>query len=119
MRYANVVSLIRLYNDLRLVIPAKAGIQDFRYLNEIKNWISAFAGMTGQKALARGSQENLSRIWKLFSESLFVHALDVVLTGPASPGTRDEVPRFPAQTRAFHFLVELVNLQYLFLRAFD
>jgi hypothetical protein len=27
-------------------MPAKAGIQDFKYLNKIKNWIPAFAGMT-------------------------------------------------------------------------
>jgi hypothetical protein len=27
-------------------MPAKAGIQDFKILNKIKNWIPAFAGMT-------------------------------------------------------------------------
>jgi hypothetical protein len=27
-------------------MPAKAGIQDFKYLNKIKNWIPAFVGMT-------------------------------------------------------------------------
>jgi hypothetical protein len=27
-------------------MPAKAGIQDFKELNKIKNWIPSFAGMT-------------------------------------------------------------------------
>jgi hypothetical protein len=27
-------------------MPAKAGIQDFKYLNKIKNWIPASSGMT-------------------------------------------------------------------------
>jgi hypothetical protein len=30
----------------QFVMPAKAGIQDFKYLNKIKNWIPASAGMT-------------------------------------------------------------------------
>jgi hypothetical protein len=36
-------------------MPAKAGIQDFKYLNKIKNWIPAFAGMTALFSIATQS----------------------------------------------------------------
>ncbi len=38
--------LLSLRDCVVIVMPAKAGIQDFKYLSKIKNWIPAFAGMT-------------------------------------------------------------------------
>ncbi len=58
-------------------MPAKAGIQNFKYLNKIKSWIPAFAGMTALFS----DCETVSREEEAKKES-FEKCLDGVGNGP-------------------------------------
>ena len=49
-------SASRLSRDREVVIPAKAGIQNFLERRELSNWIPAFAGMTGKVLIPKVSR---------------------------------------------------------------